>query len=421
MTPRINAAAIVTVAIAALASLTHFGHYTGGNAFDYYQFWMFGRAAHQSAPANIYSNEQTLQIGTAFYQQARAKPFSPRHQQVAELRQDAQALSTPLLYTFFGVISRGHFEGDFLDYQIITALCAIAAVLLLCRVMQYDWLAACLWLTFLFMWFGPFFSDVEVGNVNRIQLLMIAVFLWLQARQNPWVRDLLGGALLALMVAFKPNVALAPALLALAWLIDGQIARFGRQAIGVILGAAAAVVLSAAYFGSAQCWVDWLHALQATRENMQTHDAGNFSLAWYLTGRLGFDAALPLTAALSAIAVVAISLGRSNQPSPQRDLYIVNVGIGIALLAAPLTWHHYFLLATPMWLMLLQPRARYPRLMRWIGILLLVAAALDHLARDFVPAGGTFTLSRVVLWMTVCLPLLITYVLIARSEPLEKS
>jgi hypothetical protein len=423
MAPRINSALILTVTLACLASLTHFGHFTKGNAFDFYQFWMFGLASKQSSSVNIYSEQQRSAIGAKFYQQAQSRPgSSPRYLQVAELRKEPQAISTPLLYSCFGLISGGRFEADFLDYQLLATLCAIASVLLLCRAMQYTWTTACLWLVCLFMWFGSFFSEVQVGNVNRIQLLIIAIFLWLQNRENHWARDLFGGVMLSLMITFKPNTALVPLLLSIAWLIDGQFARLGRTAIGVFLGTAAAIALSAWHFGSAQCWIDWLTAINQARQNMQIHEEGNFSLSWFISNQFNIDAALPMTGALMACVIVAIMFGRSKQPSTQRDLAVLACGIALALLAAPLTWHHYFLLASPLWIMLFEPNARFPRSMSAMGIIILLAAALSHVVNDFIRGPSTFGLTRAVMWLSVILPLSAALLIIAKpsSAKVEK-
>ncbi len=414
MSSRREAPTVLAVALAVLAFVTHFGHLTSGSGFDFYQFWMFGQAAHKSAAANLYSESERLRIGEAYYQQALAAPASPRHMRMAEQRREAQAISSPLLYTCFGLVSRGMFERDFFDYQIFTSLCAAGAILLLGRVFRYPWIAVALWMCLLLMWVGPFMSDVEVGNVNRIQLFSVALFLWLQTRGNVWARDLLGGIVLSTMITFKPNLALVPVLLVITWLIDAQWARLGRSVAGVVLGAAAAVALSGWYFGGAACWMHWLEAVDATRRSMQTHGVGNFSLAWTLTQRFGLDAALPMTAALCAVTLIAIGVGRSRRPSLARDAAITAVAIGIALLAAPLTWYHYFLLATPLWMMTLQPDARHRSLHQIVAVLVLIGFAFDHLVRDFVAGMQAMHISSAVLWVCVSLPMLVALVTIAR-------
>jgi hypothetical protein len=413
MGDRIEGRIILPIAIAGLAFLTHFGHYTQSNAFDFYQFWIFGQAARQSVPEDIYAQAQRAQIGDAYYQRALGDELSARHRDVAAQRRQPQAVSSPLLYALFGVCSTGDFEVDYITFQLFAAISAVVAVLLLGRALGYSWAMACLWLGALLTWFGPFFGDVEVGNVNRFQLLLIAAYVWLQQREHVLTRDLVGGIVLSAMITFKPNLALAPALLLVTWLIAGDFGRLLRQSAGVAVGGLTAIMFTAWYFGGAACWTNWLAALRDTTQNMQLHSAGNVSFAWWLSQRMGTDLWLILTGAMAAIVLVAAAIGRRNPDAAMRDTLIVAAAAGIALLASPLTWQHYLILAAPLWLIMLMPDARFAGALRSIGVLVLLAVGCGRLIRDFAGLERAFEMLIPVWWMTIALPLIAVVVVIA--------
>jgi hypothetical protein len=416
MVDRYDARVILAVTIAVLAFVTHFGHYTKSSAFDFYQFWMFGQAARQSAPANIYDAAERTRIGEAFHQRAVNDNVSLRHRDVAQQRREPQAVSSPLLYALFGVCAGGHFELDYFNFQLLAAVSVTLAVLLLGRALGYSLSLGCLWLGVLLSWFGPFFSDVEVGNVNRLQLLLIGVYLWLRTRGNPWASDLVGGVVLSAMITFKPNLALVPALLIVTWLIAGDFGRLLRQLGGMVAGGGAAVALAAWYFGDAACWTNWLDALRSAAQDMQRHNAGNVSFAWWLSGRVGFSAWLPLTAGLSLIVLIAAAVGRRHRDAAARDTMIVAAAVAIALLGSPLTWHHYLVLAAPLWMIMLMPQAPAAAVMRPVGILVLIGFAAARLLRDFVGMERTYELLVPIWWLSIALPLVAVMVALARPR-----
>ena len=167
---------------------------------------------------------------------------------------------------------------------------------------------------------------------------------------------------LAGAVLFKPNLVLAPAMLLAGWLVNQRYRRALSGLAGMAGAAAAAVLVSSLYFRDASCWLEWLRAAGFLMgHGIGTRD-GNQSLA-RLLHELGWgDHGALLTASLMGIAILCAWRGRrrigwrpawERRPDdPERalreDMLMVSAGLGIALIAAPLAWLHYFVWLIPL-------------------------------------------------------------------------
>jgi hypothetical protein len=74
----------------------------------------------------------------------------------------------------------------------------------------------------LLAWGEPLASEIRVGNVNQLQLGGVALFALARRLPAPAARELVSGALLGALVAFKPTLALAPLLLLWTLALDGR-------------------------------------------------------------------------------------------------------------------------------------------------------------------------------------------------------
>jgi len=191
------------------------------------------------------------------------------------------------------------------------------------------------------VWFKPVVSDMRVGNVNSIQLAVLAAWLGWRRRSSSPAADGVGGLILGLAVMFKPNLIFVPGLLVAFWLVHRRTETLAWHAVA---------------------------ALQQLPNDIITVELGNFGLAPLIRDWLAFELALVLTLLFGTLAVVGIVAGRrraSSRPeggAPESgqlhgEAVVVAMGCLVMLLGSELVWLHYFVLAIPMLLVLFRPLA----------------------------------------------------------------
>jgi hypothetical protein len=355
------------------------------DGIDFYQFWAIGLAAN-AQDLDVYDPAERGRLGEWLHRRSQRADASPLERAVGPRRRALEVFSTPFLYAVFGLAASGDYAADLARFQVASLAAALAGVALLCRQLGYGWSATALAALAVVFWGVPFASDAQAGNVNRLQLGALALCLWLGSpRAAPAWRDALGGLGLALLVAFKPNLALVPALLAAAWAGDGRRRKLAAQAAGFGAGAAAAVAIAAARFGAPGAWLDWIGAIRSLTAGADRRalSAGNTSLAQWLAEASGRDPVAALSLGLVALALASLWLGRGSGPAgAQRDVLVAGLAGAIGLLAAPVVWIHYYVLATPLLLFGLRPGAGAPE--RFVALLSL--ALVSPILFD--PGGG---------------------------------
>jgi hypothetical protein len=192
--------------------------------------------------------------------------------------------------------------------------------------------------------------ELAVANVNNFQLCLIALFLWLQNAAQRW-SDVVSGAVLALGVALKPNLATVLPAVGIVWIGGWLWGKITRVAVGVLAGACVAFVTAALLVPSAK-WSNWLQVLPELTSSGQRANLGN--MASIITSWSGIEASRPLLA-VGALLVTAVALRRlwmravrdEGQHSFARTFLAVNAGVLLMLLTARLVWAHYVVIALP--------------------------------------------------------------------------
>jgi hypothetical protein len=369
---------------------------------DFYQFWVVGQALGQPEVGNVYADAERRRIGATFLEQARAGD-TPRQLAVAEMRQVLETYSTPFLYATFRFFSTGDYETDYRNYRLIQLVLLAAALATLCRVLGYPLPALLAAILAFAVWFEPVVSDMRVGNVNCIQLAVLAAWLGWRRRPSSPAADGVGGLILGLAVMFKPNLVFVPGLLVAFWLVHRRTQTLAWHAVGGAAAAGLAVLLSTLSFGR-WAWGEWLATLQLLPDDIITVELGNFALARLISDWLAFEAVLVLTLLFSALAVVGIVAGRHRASSraaggvPENgrhhgEAVVVAVGCLVMLLGSRLAWLHYFVLAIPMLLVLWRPlAAARPTRSDVIARRILPAAVFPLVAiNPITNAGGELT------------------------------
>jgi hypothetical protein len=350
---------------------------------DFYEFWLVAQVMGRPDVANIYAEPEHQRMGEEFLARARSGGDAGLVT-VAEFRRTIETFSSPFLYALFKAAVTGDFTTDLRNYRLLLLGCFAFSIIVFARLTGHSWGTTLGALTLFSVWYDPFYSDVAVGNVNGIQLAMLALYVWIVVRVRWRWRDVLGGACLGLAVAFKPNLVFVEGMLGLDWIIRRQGRRLGLHALGALLGVVLAVLIGAAGFKSLHCWVDWFAALRAIPGDIFQVAVGNFAPSRIVSERLGTNVSVPLVAIYGGLAVAGTWRRRNrrgeNSAPPETDAFAnalpVATGCLLMLLTAPLAWVHYFVLAVPMFLVLLSPVAvRRPTVRPALGQQILVLLA----------------------------------------------
>jgi hypothetical protein len=387
----------------------------GRSGIDFYQFWVVGQSIGRPG-LNVYSDEARSGLGAEFLQLARESSH-PRQKTSAEFRQTLQTFSSPLLYSCFRLFSTGNYETDLNNYRLLLMASLVFTIVSLGRIMDHSWSTILAAIAFFSAWFAPFPIEVNVGNVNGLQLAVLTAYLRMRTQTRWRYRDIIGGALLALVVAFKPNLVFVPATLALYWLFNRRFQCLWHHAVGGLLGGVIAIGVAAACFGSPRCWTDWLSAMRSFPDSAILFTNGNFAPAAWLKELFGINFGPFVTLLFGGSAVAGMWLHRRKvaavpAPSvafdPLAETLIFSIACLLVILVPRLAWMHYYVLTIPAFLLLLklseQARSRKSALLQSSLIVLAFAGyAMDPLSHLSVPLttivlGGMFVLSAVLLF-----------------------
>ena len=388
--PLVFAAFVVCGCLVALSSFAHLP--TGdaarmqslpfigarGAGVDFYQFWIVGQTRDASASPNIYADqerERMARVGRGLLEHA-DRP-SPRLAAAVEFRPRIETFSTPFLYAVFGLLTGGEpdYETAFDRFLSFSVVCGCVSIVVLALGLRYRLVDALLWVAVLALWSEPASSDWRVGNVNVVQLAGVSAYLASLRIPNRWISDAGGGALLGLLVAFKPTLGVVPLVLAASWVIERRWRTLAVQAASACGALVAAAVVGSVFLGSASVWIDWAGGLSRLAEvsNISVR-MGNFSLAEWVDKLAGADGRIRGVVS-SALLVVSLATtvailyrGRRRVPSVEgqldgrseegeKDAVVASLACAISVLSLSLAWPHYFLLLTPLAMVVLRPLA----------------------------------------------------------------
>ena len=354
---RIGSGAIVAAVVMLLALAWSWQREARFWGLDFAKLWVGGKTA-ASQGGKIYGPEgQSISNGylaNAFEHQQqsgsllnvlREREFLARQRGTEML---AAFVATPFLHFTFAVFPSGY-DQAWLLYRILCMAATVAACLLLMRLARLPWATSFLVTAAVLVLYEPLASDQRVGNVNRLQLLGIALYLWLSSSHRR--RTLIAaGAVLGLLIAFKPNVALiAP--LALAYQIFCR--RFhdaAAEAVGIVAGGMAAVGVSSFLFGGLSVWEQWMGVASRLAQADVPRQLGNIAV-------LRSPAAASV---LLAIVLAAMWMASRSEGQERNALLAASLGPLIYILSARVAWLHYVVMALPAGILLLDRRHSRP-------------------------------------------------------------
>ncbi|HEV7241590.1 MAG TPA: hypothetical protein VGQ36_20325 [Thermoanaerobaculia bacterium] len=324
---------ILSIAAATYAVARIWRDFSQKAAIDFYLVYVNVHVAGRDDVPNIYSADAQSTVGEEFFGRSLDSGSRVFHE-TASVRRTLDSRGSPFLYASFAWISRD-FEKALLHYRVLILAAFLAGIVLLGRYCRLP-----LWLTiFLFAllvhFFLPFRADFTVANVNAIQLFLLALALTLGER-----RPMIAGAILAMMLAAKPNVVLVVAILMISRVIARDFRRLGREVVGGAIGGAIAFVVGALWFETPRIWLLWLNSAGSLYQTLLGVEYNNVTPALPLFQQYGTWISYAIAAALMAIACVPLLRGAKPD-----DSLLISLGLLIYFMSATLVWLHYFVLA----------------------------------------------------------------------------
>ncbi len=402
-----TATRVLAALLAACSLVTAWQEGRNVPGLDYHHFWLAIDAVRHRVVPDIYSPQSIPTLTDRYLTKPGADASLPRRRAAAQETSQLGIVATPLLHAALAPFQRGDYERDYNVFLFLSLASFAVAIVLIGRALHLPLHAQLLALAFACTWFGPFSSDTRSANVNRLQLVLVALLIWLLAADARPRRDTAAGAVLAFAVLFKPNLAPIAALLAAYWLLAAQWRRLRWVAIGAGVGGVAAWAASSAFFGSPRCWLDWAAKASHLSDTYQpTLQAGNLSLSELIFTRTGHRPGAWLGIVICTLALAAVAWaarGDALRPPPRDhtppEFILIAVGASLWLLVAQLAWFHYCILVLPLILWTLRPlpagdsplqiRVWFQRVLGAVALVLFNTYVMSYV---FAPSLWTFDL-----------------------------
>lgn len=306
---------------------------------DFYIYYVNAQLAGRADVGNIYDRDVQSRIGEEYFERAQRNGSELRKYD-AQRRRFVDSVSSPFLYTTLRWVSRDY-DRALRQYHLLVLACFIAGLLLVARAARVR-LPYALFLTgALLLWYRGFEADLRVGNVNSLQLLALGC-----ALVSPPVA---AGAVMGLLVAFKPNLILVPLLLAVARVASRDFVRLRREVLGGAIGVAIAIVAAAMNYGTFHVWLQWIARANEFYHRLPTRMERNVTPALALFHEHGAWPSYALAIVLTLCVGIAIWRGKTKD-----DVLIAGLAIVIYLLSATVVWLHYMVLVVPIALALMR-------------------------------------------------------------------
>ncbi len=302
-------------------------------AVDFYLVWINNQVAGRDDVPNIYAGDAQSSIGEEFF--ARSLDSGSRiFHDTATNRRRLDSRGSPFLYASFAWITASDFETSLLRYRVLILAALLAGILLLGRRCRTPLWISCLVFAATVQYFLPFRADFIVANVNAIQLFLLALALTLSQRYPA-----IAGAIVAMMLAQKPNIVLVVVVLMLARILTRDFRRLQRELLGGAIGGALACAIGALWFETPRIWFLWLGSAGDLYETLLGVDFNNVTPALALFERYGTGLSYAIAAALIVIALLPLARGREAD-----DVLLISLGLLIYFMSATLVWLHYLVL-----------------------------------------------------------------------------
>ena len=355
-----------------------------GVAIDFYQFWAVAGAAEAVPGENVYALITGERLAHILFDRA-AEVESPARRAAARFRaQRIDTVSTPFFYTCFRAVRTGDYDTDLRRYRVGSLVAFVLATLLVGYLVGCTPAVTLAALAFFLLAFPPLRFDLSEGNVNAMQLAMLAIPLWLRRDPDRTWRTVAAGCILSLAALFKPNLATVAVLLVLGWGFLWRKRDILLAALGSALGIAIAFAASAWLLGATASWGSWFEAVRHLERDFAVGiEQGNLGGARLAGDVLGWDPTVLLLIVLVGIVAARLwALRRALSGATAAvglvrdvDALLIALGPAVAILGTAIAWPHYTILCVPLCLVCLHRLEAEAHLVRPPGMLVLAALA----------------------------------------------
>ena len=359
-------AALAVLALAVLAALyaifATWRQNERAAGLDFYIYFVNAQLPGRADVPNIYDRDVQFRLGEEYFERAQRSDSELRKYDAGR-RRWIDSVSSPFLYTSLRWLSRDY-ERALTQYHALVLFAFVAGFVMIARRVRLSWAATSFLLAATLLWYRGFEADIRVGNVNSLQLLALGVAVW-----SP---PLLAGAMLGMLVAFKPNLVIAVALLLFSRIAARAWPRLRLEVIGGVAGVFAAIVAAAVNYGSFAVWMQWVSAANGFFHRLQTRAERN--VAPFLLHDITFNYIVTLILTV----LVCIAIWRRKVVD---DLLVIGIAIVIYLIAAPVVWLHYMVLALPLALALMPSGGARP-FVAGLALLLIAEEPIEMLTHS---------------------------------------
>jgi len=363
---------IVLILLAVLALFSNWTFMQRQPGIDYYAAWATVDAKRNNENYRIYDHLEQDRLKDQYRSKALSEGKTSRRAAFRKVP-FLWATGSPFLYATVSALSTSNYEQSLTLWNALSLLGFSTGILLMCNVLGFSKTASLAIFVSCLLWMEAFHSDIRVGNVNSIQLGLLALAYYLLSRDSKTLNVLLASAIIAMLAFLKPNLAPVSLLLLGAWLIQGQQRKFFLGMTGMAAGAMFAVGVSSLLYGGLGIWYEWLAQLFELAKVDMPATHGNYDLLKSLGLATGATDRVVAAIVICAILLAFIWWGRrlptkaaDSGPLAGRERALIQyaqlIGMGclVYMLVAPLVWLHYFVLAIPMLIVAFRPWSRAP-------------------------------------------------------------
>lgn len=335
---------------------------TGGDL--YLQPYLVPRAVAALHLTDVYSPRPTLAMGRWGLKKASHSDATPSERTVAHIvflpsHPVVPTTGTPFFFAVFSLFGRCDFETFLRTYVALSLLLFAASMLAAAWLLGLE-PATALGMIALAPWLCAIRSELHIVNVNLLEMGIVMGATCLLAAERLPGSAFLAGAVFALGVMFKPNIALAGVLLAVGWVADRKYPRLAMAIAGAAAGGATAFALSCLYFGTAACWIPYISSASALMHDPCNVSSGNYSVTRQVMDLMGMNVSAYILVALTLLAAIGIWRsrvrgGQSAAQARQREYLAAWLGIAVGVIASPIAWLHYYVLLIPLALYAFRP------------------------------------------------------------------
>jgi glycosyl transferase family 87 len=362
--------AIILVALALVYSLPFFWNNTTQKLkMDYFVCWSVPHCQSLESIPDIYSKEGQKEVAKRHWQHS-LLPATPKKQKLVTryviyfYQGRIDVTGTPFLYMIIGLLSGGNYEHDQMIFMVLSSMCFIISIIILCYIVKFSLLSTLTLLLVFISLYLPLFSNLQVGNVNLVQLFIITLYIWAITRTEKYIYLVAAGLLLGVGIMVKPNIALIFILSSMMYLADKKYKNALMLFIGTTLSGFFSVLLSSLYFGKVDIWWDFIRSLPATLSYYYPVVEGNYSitnLIYSITDiRMSLFFIIIFIAVFGYLVWITRRTGIDKEINPEKrqehkqkmvqneTFLVVGIGCVIMFISAGLTWLHYYILLIPL-------------------------------------------------------------------------